>query len=228
VTVEVIIPWQGGCPHRDRALEWVLGQVGAATIAPYYNAPWCKGAAVWPVVAASSADIVVIHDADVVCDGLDDAIKQVQNGVPWAMPHTEVHRLTEAGTRAFMDGQPYRNQYVERPYLGVVGGGIVVLPRDLYLRVPIDPRFVGWGSEDVAWAYALWLLYRQPWRGRHKLIHFWHPPQPRLTREWGSPEGKALQLRYRAARSKPDVMHALIAEAIDALEGGADVASHAA
>lgn len=104
---------------------------------------------------------------------------------------------------------------------------MTVLPRALYERVPLDPRFAGWGQEDGSWADALTALAGPPWRGDHPkqplhpMWHLWHPPQERTfpagrsaSRAIGSAEGLALRQRYRAAaRAGPGAMAALLAEA---------------
>lgn len=156
---------------------------------------------------------MVIHDADVWCDGLDRAVAAVADGAPWAIPHEHVHRLDQTSTAAVLAGAPLGGTLTEKPYRGWAGGGIVVLPRSTYDQVPIDPRFAGWGQEDDSWAIALTQLAGEPWRGDGDLWHLWHPPQPREGRIIGSAEGKALNRRYRAARYDPVRLARLIEEA---------------
>lgn len=145
--VEVIVPFAGACPHRARALAWVRGRYPwPVTVAEAPAGPWCKAAAVMPAVRNSSADVVLVADADVFTDGIHDAVAEVQAGAPWAIPHRGVHRLDEQGTAAVLAGEPWQVQTLaERAYLGVMGGGIVVAPREVILSVPLDARYVGWG-----------------------------------------------------------------------------------
>lgn len=179
--------------------------------------PWVKAAAVMPAVEASAADVMVVADADVWCDGLAKAVDAVVQGAVWAIPHGRVCRLTESASEAVEAGaSPSRDDVEQPPYRGVPGGGIVVIPRASVLEVPLDPRFVGWGGEDHSWGYALRTLLGSPWRGSAPLWHLWHPPQPRLSRRIGSAENDALHLRYAAARRNPAAMRALIDEVADA------------
>jgi hypothetical protein len=98
-----------------------------------------------PAVARSTADIVVVSDADVWCD-LTEAIEAVKCGAPWAKPHRDVYRLSEAGTEAFYSGADYRDLPLDREvYRGVAGGGVVVARREVILSIPLDSRFTGWG-----------------------------------------------------------------------------------
>jgi len=203
VSVEIVVPWRAGCPHRERAWELVRGRY-AEIAYPVVEAPgpdpWNKALAVMPALERSTADIVVVADADVWCDGLVRAVQAVEDGAPWAIPYLLVHRL---------DAERKPEQ---RPYAGMAGGGIVVAPRETLLDVPLDPRFVGWGQEDQCWGWALHALAGPPWRGDADLVHYYHPPQKRLNRKRGSNESWALRRRYLAARRDPAAMRALLEE----------------
>src|SRR5687768_12609226 len=132
-SVEVLVPWRGGCEHRERAWDWIAGhytwplkrcelpdnkapeltealrdresnpvrvrtrQPAADTprVASDSAVPWNKARAVMPAVEDSCADIVVLADADVWTEGLAAAVRAVEQGASWAIPHRHVHRLTE-------------------------------------------------------------------------------------------------------------------------------------
>lgn len=221
MNVTVVVPWRAGCPDRARAWEWVqaryaLEHAGWHVVeAPAGDGDWCKASAVNPAVAAAPDGIVVVADADVWCDGLPRAVEAVGGGAPWAMPHRLVHRLTPDATSLLVagTGQAQRLETTERPYRGVLGGGIVVAHRDALRAAPLDPRFVGWGQEDISWAIALHTLAGRCWRGSADLLHLWHPPQSRMSRRVGSHDGHHLHRRYLAARRDPALMRALIREA---------------
>jgi hypothetical protein len=112
-----------------------------------------------------------------------------------------------------MDGEDLAGlPLAQRPYRGYRGGGFVVAPRKTLIDIPIDPRFVGWGHEDSAWAWALMTLAGNPWRGTAPLVHLWHPPQERPSRRHGSAQSMELERRYQAAFEKPEAMSELIGE----------------
>ena len=208
---EVVIPFAGDCPHRRKALEWVRERhIWPVTVA-FGGAPWIKAGALRPAIEASSADVLVIADADCWTDGLPEAVRAVELGAPWAKPHSLVHRLTQASTEALYRGEPWA-ELAERPYHGVAGGGFIVARRETLLEIPMDPRFVGWGQEDLSYAIALHTLAGDAWLGNADLIHLWHPPQDRMSRMWGSVENKRLMKRYSAAKCKPALMRSLIEE----------------
>lgn len=166
-----------------------------------------------PAVARSTADIVVVADADVLCDGLPEAIRAVEMGAPWAKPHRDVHRLSEEGTEAVYNGEDWREQTLDREvYRGIAGGGYVIARRETLMEIPLDPRFSGWGQEDESWALALITIAGPPYIGDADLIHLWHPPQERLSRRKGSHENWALMRRYAAARRDPELMRSILKE----------------
>lgn len=184
------------------------------------DGPWCKAAAVNPAVEASSADIVVVNDADCWTPSLVEAVAAVKDGAAWGMPHYKVFRLSEQSTTRLIEGAGWeeftRNRkglLSRRAYPAVWGGGIVVARRDVLLEARMDPRFLDWGNEDTSWARALSCLFGDGWRGSAPLLHLWHPPEPRIADDRGSPEGWQLFLRYNKARRDPVAMRALLEEA---------------
>lgn len=215
----VVIPWRAGCPHRERALEWVLGRYAATfpefavTIGGHSEGEWCKAAAVADGLSRVPDGTLIIADADVWIDdatALPAAIEALESH-GWAIPHADVHRLNEAATEAFMVGAELPDDpYTEKPYHGWAGGGIVVTTTDTYRQAPLDRRFVGWGQEDASWAIALRTIAGVPWRGTAPLTHLFHPPQPRRSRRYGSTEGQALHRRYTRAQRRPDQMRAIL------------------
>lgn len=220
VRVSVVVPWRPDGAERNAAWAWVR-ETWAARFPGWQlvtgtppDGAWCKAAAIAAALPQATGDVLVVADADVWCDGVLQAVTAVCEGASWAIPHDRVYRLDEASTRAVCDGAPLGVTYrlAQRAYTGFAGGGMTVLPRTIYERIPLDARFAGWGQEDEAWAIALTCLTGEPWRGTAPLWHLWHPPQPRLTRRWGSEAGRALWQRYHHARFDPHAMRALLAE----------------
>lgn len=243
MTVTVVIPWRSGCQHREAAFDHVVawwsnhptwrvrvGQWGEEL------GPWRKGCAVRAAgVRPGPDDVVVVADADVIPVGVDravDAVRSTGMGRPlarWAMPFRLVHRLTQAASELVTSGRlelpagPIPKTMVglvEETYVGSAGGGVVVLRGDLFATVPIDPRFAGYGQEDLSWSLALHRLAGAPAMGTSPLWHLWHPPQERMrrgstvSRGVGSEASQRLWQRYRTATT-PALMRALVGEAED-------------
>lgn len=222
MTATVIIPFASDDPWRRRArdhvIEWWNGG-GFDVIEGHCDEPWRKAVAVTAALRRATADVLIIADADVMVGdpfAVDDAVAAVAGGAAWAMPHGKVHRLDRAATEDVYDLGTWPGHTAgraQRPYRGWPGGGIVVVTRETWERIPMDPRFAGWGGEDESWAAALDTLAGPCSRFDAALFHLWHPPQARLSRRWGSREARALTGRYRAARANPPVMEALVADA---------------
>lgn len=204
--VQVVIPYRGdGGGPRDHALSWVRGWWAAhhpgwpVAVGHCPDGPWCKGAALAAGVAELPGDggVVVVADADMVTDGVGDAVRSVESSGGWAIPHRLLHRLTERATDRLLALDPGAvppppdTHTVEPPYPGFPGGSMVVVDRRLLDAVPIDPAFTGWGQQDEAWAVDLTAVAGRPWRGTADIWHLWHPPQQRMSRRWGSEENRA-------------------------------------
>lgn len=224
MTVSVVIPWRAGCEWRERSFEWAraryaeLHPVWELVVGASPDGPFSRAAAILDGARQSSGDLIVVADADVWCDPAPSIDLAAERG--WAIPHDLIHRLSDESTRLFMGGFDWRgleldksNKQDSRPYRGHETGTLVVLRRDVLFDVPPDSRFVGWGQEDDAWAAALNCLVGPAERGTDDLVHLWHPPQERLSRVIGNPQGRDLWRRYHLARRDPDRMRALIEEA---------------
>lgn len=209
----------------ERAWPWVCVRSHLRTQTPWPvieavgPSPWVKADAVRRALPRADAEVLVIHDADVLVMPLmlRAAVHAVETGATWAVPHGAVHRYDAPSTRAFIEG---RHDHVvtlaRRPYRGLAGGGIVVLRRDVYEDCPLDPRFVGWGGEDEAWGWALETLHGAPRRFEVQLVHLWHPHATghRNPQRPQRLESNVLHRAYRNARGRPELMRELVDSAI--------------
>lgn len=219
MTVAVIVPYTSTCPHRDAAWEWVRRKfetehpewqilVGSA------GEPWCKAEAAAAAITQTTADTLIISDADVWTDALPAAIAVVDHGAQWVSPRSTIRRLTEYATAEVLDGAPFTFDLpLETPdYLGTRGGGIVVLTRDAWNTAPLDATFTGWGQEDQAWALALHGLVGPPVildQPHWPLWHLWHPPANPPHRRAGSHEALDRYRAYQRAK-RPEQLRRLV------------------
>lgn len=215
----VIIPFHGDCQHRIRACEWLIDRLSDRhpewqVVLGMGGKPWCKAAAIADGLTRADGDILIIHDADVWCDNLAEAVDALVFGASWVIPHRLVHRLSENTTdRVLAGAEPTDFPLLDEPaYEGWPGGGVSVLWRHTYHAAPMDPRFTGWGQEDASWAMCLDTLSGPHDRLNADLYHLWHPPQDRTTRRVGNVASEALWRRYRRASRRPDRMAELVAE----------------
>lgn len=209
--VSILIPYGNETSWRKCALEHVEGWYedtleDAEILLGPGGEPWCKARAVAHALAGSTAPVVVIADADCIAPGITQAVRAVQQGAAWAMPHLKVYRMSQTATREIFRGAPPgsltgQNRWLDQsPYKGYEGGGITVLRRDVYLQCPLDPAFRGWGQEDEAWALALNALHGPPWRAQGPLYHLWHEKPARVSRYAGSEESVARLAQYKEAQ----------------------------
>jgi hypothetical protein len=216
-TAAVVIPYTSQCPYRGAALAWVVWQwqkLGLEIVIGRHDGPWSKGAAIADALARTDADLLVISDADVWCHGTMRALDAVKAGeCEWAVPHRRVVRLTEGETTAVYGGGELHER-TGRENTGVIGGGIVVVPRELYAQAPIDPRFVNWGGEDISFGFALAAVAGPPERGIAPLFHLWHPPAPYSQHAMCAPENDALFGQYVRARGDADAIRSLVSEGV--------------
>lgn len=216
MSVAVLVPFTSGDYWRDRAWEAVSGHYAAHHLdwevhTGTCDSEWVKAHAVQDALAKTDADTLVIADADlwVDPDSLRLAVEAAQHSSA-AIPHDAVHRLNEKATLAHYAGH-WLPSYDRKPYVGIPGGGIAVLRREVYEDVPLDPRFQGWGGEDVSWGLALYTLHGRWWRGDADLWHLYHPTA-RVGRVGGR-ESEHLATAYSRAFNKPDRMRAIVEEA---------------
>jgi hypothetical protein len=209
--IAVLIPYGNSTPWRKAALEYTVAWYAENLENPrillgYQSDPWCKAKAVANALSRSTESVVVVADADCVTPGIKQAVRAVQQGAAWAMPHLKVYRMSVTATQEIYRGaspgsMTGKNIWLDQsPYKGYEGGGITVLRRDVYLDCPLDPAFMGWGQEDEAWAMALNGLYGAPWRGIAPLYHLWHEKPPRMSRYAGSEVSMARLNEYKEAR----------------------------
>ena len=219
MSVDIIIPTAGDCPHRAAALTYVARRwidLDVSVKIGEMEGPWSKAVAVADALERSTADVIVIHDSDSWADDTVPAIESVQGGASWACPFLMVKRLRANVTDNVYGGAPLGGALMKTPHRAVPGGGIVVITRDLYDRVPLDPRFVGWGHEDEAWGAALRAIAGPAVCFTGDLWHLWHPPAEKShTPE--RRENRALRARYMKARRSADDMRQIVAEAREAL-----------
>jgi hypothetical protein len=225
MAVSVLIPFRPTDVHRQRALDWVLGQFERqyprfqVIVQESERGPWSKGELVERALRRATGDVIVVADGDVWTAGLERAVQLVADGdFHWALPQLWVYRLTEAATARVYGGAGLSiNAETVRVHKAVRGGGCVVLDRPTIERIPMDPRFVGWGGEDIAWGKALSVLAGDCWRARSPLYHLWHPPALREDEIAGSAENAALLKRYTMAKARsswPEKMQEVIDEVL--------------
>lgn len=219
--VAIIVPRSHhDAADRVRAWQYVRAQLAARhpdwpIVEGFCDAKtWCKADAVADALSRTTADVLVVADADclVEASALEWAVAQVQCGTAWAIPHRLVYRLAQSVTDSYLaTGATITTEALflaplaRAPYDGFAGGGMFVVRRVNYEATGGIPRaFRGWGGEDEALATILDTLIGPHVRGTAPLIHLWHVAQP--TKRLSS-VNNVLALRVkRAAHAGPQVL----------------------
>lgn len=238
MSVTVVVPFRPESDERVRNWHWLRVWWECAfpewpVIVIEDPAPergWSKGRAVNCALEGIGPGVVIVADADCLPD--DRAIRAavsmtVVHG--WVVPFGEVYRLSDTATARTVGPAGAALQLgAERPgvldhasldshrkhYRGKPGGGVVVASTAALAEVGgYDPRFLGWGGEDLAVALALRVLVGPPGRLELPLWHLWHPPSPLMQPGGNLPAVNARLLsRYRRARRSRSSMAAVTRE----------------
>lgn len=225
--VSVLIPYQSdGNGPRDSAFEWVLGYyahtmpeielcIGELSVSS--EEPFSRSKAINQAYRQATRDIIVIADSDIAYDPhlLKESITHVDNR-QWVIPFSRILRLSEEVTELVLqharDWPLTVNIDLAVEQASAFVGGFNVLNRKAYETVGgYDERFIGWGGEDEAFAYALDTLIGQHVRLDGEMVHFWHP----FVGPGGNPHydsNFALYERYKKARGQIPAMLNLIRE----------------
>lgn len=215
--VSVLVPYT-----RDRADLWSWVKARWEAQHPTWeivdvlwdHGEWCKAAALDQAVQWASADVLFVADADSYL--APEVAVWAAEAAPshgWVVPHKDVYRLDRVTTERIVDGPAdahieHRNLGVmQNPYIGVPGGGFVVLTREAWQECPMDRRFIGYGFEDYAWGEALQTLIGPVHRIGGDLVHLWHAP---LNDRRKSDTSSELRQRYHRAFGVERLMRALV------------------
>lgn len=215
----VFIPFKETDEWRKKALRYVIDHWAYmkfdVSIQHETGNSWSKGRILAELVNAHpGAENLIIADADCIVqeEMLRETIQAVSRTQTWGTPYRKVHRLTLEAT-----GKVYAGRGLDimdtllAPYPAVFGGGVTVIHRTAWETVQgIDPRFVGWGGEDIAFGWALDTLVKQHHAADGAVFHLWHPVQG--PRQPVSRSNSRLLARYRRARGRSDRMSVLVDE----------------
>lgn len=187
--------------------------------------PFSKTTAVNDAYTRASGDVFVIADADSWCepDQVWKAINYtIAKGV-LVIPWINAYRLTQRHSNALLKLDPgTTNPVTDEMKKGVedyrpspsTAAMVIAITREGFERVGgMDPRFRGWGAEDVAFGISCATMLGRPKILLGESFALWHT-RPRVNRRrvWENDDGRAndaLGGRYRAAEGNVAAMLAL-------------------
>jgi predicted glycosyltransferase involved in capsule biosynthesis len=235
-------------PRRDITWEWLKKYwehelPGAEIICSDGGSDrsFSKTSAINKAAKRADGDIFVILDADCYISGdilveCAEKIRRSQGyGYPlWFIPYRHFYRLNEETSLYILMSDPEDPLRIKSPpddnlivqkhknensHGHGFGAMIQVLPREAFELVGgMDPRFNGWGGEDVSFMRAVDTLYGHHKTTKNDVYHLWHPTigESFNDRMWTGQinpgNNNELSSRYSAAFNDRARMRALVDE----------------
>lgn len=155
-------------------------------------------------------DVAIFADSDLLLGDRTrayDAVAEALETKGYVVPYNVLHYLDEEATSAVRRGWS-PGPHMAGKAVGETWGGVFAIHRELWEAVGgFDPRFEGWGGEDVAFFHTVAQL------GSVKRLtgDLYHLDHPEAIDYPGLDANYALAERYRAATS-PAAIRELLAE----------------
>lgn len=244
--VSLLIPFRANSKRDPRIKTWdwlrarwtnLLPEAELCVGTDTGGQPFSKSTAVNDAYSKSHGDMLVIADADSWVErpglmiGIEAAARREHLVVPW----WKSYRLTKADSDAIMAMPPHTRQPVTLEMKSHAEGTgpapdsaamVLCIQRSAFERVGgMDPRFRGWGSEDVSFGLSCWTLLGRNEYAMGEAYALYHDrphtavEHPDVAdgqmRVWHKDEGGrnfGLWSRYKAAQGHANAMLALCAE----------------
>lgn len=188
--------------------------------------PFSKTQAVNDAYLQATGDVFVVADADSFMDPapLANAIKVARQTGRLVVPWRRIIRLSEEDSKKQLRRRKaaieLTDELLDRCYptpTPETAGTLFVIRRDSFERVQgMDPRFRGWGHEDVAFARACHTILGPTMYGPDDVISLYHPrPEGAKGRVWDNDDGNRnlpLAQAYVMAYQHPWKMQQLVDE----------------
>lgn len=245
--ISLLVPYRDDGSRRSATWNWLSKywehELPGANIVIGHNGhvPFCKTMAVNDAFIHSKGDVVVILDADCYIPGavILEAAKSIRQARRkgrklWFVPYRHFYRLTNAASQRVLNSNPEDPYHFSTPpaphdteanalrsSFGHWWGALIqVMPREAFALVGgMDPRFEGWGGEDVSFMHTLDTLYAHHKTVNSDVLHLWHPVTVGRNwweRKWDGQvvtgQNDTLSWRYKDAVGDPYRMKRLIEE----------------
>lgn len=245
--ISLLVPFRADREDESRAIVWRWLRRywehelpdAEIVIGESHTRVFSKTDAVNDAARKARGRIFVILDADTYIPGrviqhcADEIDRALERGHRrWFIPYRHLYRLTEDATFDVLMSEPGNPLRFSTPppkddvesTLGSAHGRrfgalIQIMPREAFELVGcMDPRFRGWGGEDISFVRALDTLYGKHKTVRGDVLHLWHHRigVDYVTRMWegqdGSRANERLAMRYNRATGDRAAMRSLVDE----------------
>lgn len=209
MTTSVVVPWRsGGCRFRLAAWEHVRTSWDGWDVhtADDGGQPFSRAASINQAVAEHPADVYVIADADTLTDRLqvEAAVELAAWSPGLVVAFDRFAYLSRDGTKKVLDASATPAESLIAWTLDLTVSSCVALSHETWETVGgFDPRFRGWGAEDVQLEVACAALCAETRRIPGTCFHLWHPPERERPRR-----NSGMVDEYLRLRSDPEGMRA--------------------
>lgn len=208
--IVVLVPWRATGGYRDDVWQYVKRQWYGWDVREGNNDGSFERGKSINEAASGTWDVAFICDADMYYPYREDVRKACELAYEtnaYVVPHKQLAYLTERGTRSFLAGTHIFPSMIAGTTIGTWIAGCAI-SRELWDRVQgFDPRFEGYGNQDIAFYTACKTLADgdRALRLDGTTVHVWHPPYE------GVRGNQDLLRLYLDAADDPDAMRSVIA-----------------
>lgn len=243
--LSLLVPFRDDGEHRGRVWRWLRRYwrergLDAEIIQGWDDhSPFSKANAVNNAARLARGRTFAILDADayLVPEALERCADDIEGKMrrgrhTWYMPYNRLYRLNQKTTLDLIAGDASASPITAAPpqadlepvgtdphYGHMYGAMAQVMPREAFWAVGgMDPRFRGWGCEDISLLRALDALWGHHEVADEQVLHFWHArigskldDRQWVGQTWGAANSRLAQ-RYAGAIAEPEYMRGLAAE----------------
>lgn len=172
-----------GCPHRQAALGYTLDYYAPLGAELVVEGEGSRPVALNAGIRRASGDVIVQADADslIPLETIRAAVDLAAEAPGLVVPFDRYLYLTLDATRTIFAGaDPLAASPDDCEEVGPGGvGNVTVFSRETWEQAGgYDERFVTWGGDDAAFAYACEAFCAPTRRLDGDMVHLWHPRPP--------------------------------------------------
>jgi hypothetical protein len=158
------------------------------------------------------ADVLIISDSDFLLENNRQAVQGAEDALrdgAYVVCFSFMRVMNQQGTNAIREGRNWHRTH-EIENVALIWGNCFAIPTELFWKVcGFDPRFLGWGAEDIAFLVAASTMGGPKSRIKGGAYHLTHPTNEDRD---DLPANNALASHYRSADGDPEAMAVILAE----------------
>jgi hypothetical protein len=160
----------------------------------------------------AGADVLIVADCDFLLDDPHQAARGAEDALrdnAYVVCFSYMRALGQQGTNAMREGRRWQKADVIEN-IALIWGNCFAIPTELFWKVcGFDPRFIGWGAEDIAFLVSASTMGGPKSRIEGGSFHLTHPTNEDRD---NLPANNALASHYRSADGDREAMAVILAE----------------